>query len=235
MLDSFDSRALRLTDCYGQRFMRAGTFQYNVVPAFGQFVTDERPFRVTVVKRTAKTAMTQHNLVVRGEQGKFRVEPAEITVETGDLLLWNCPDRGAGAYAVVGDKEFFASSRLANESGYSHAFGSAGEYEWADAYGSRAAGVVRVKDPGCKDAADFQRWRKLLAEGALVMITDGHVEPREVEIVTGQTVFFAVVKGPGISITDRRLLHGKEPQRPRREVGAVKAEERTPTVRRGSR
>jgi plastocyanin len=210
MIDTFDSRALRLTDCYGQRFMRIGTYHYNVLPAFGHRVTEERPFMVKVVERTANTRMNQHTLVVRADKGKFRVEPAEVLIEVGDLVLWNCPDPKAMPYMVVGDQEFFASHRLVNESGYSHAFGVAGEYSWMDAYGSGVAGVVRVKDPGSKDEADFQRWHKSLAQGTLVMIADGQVEPREVDIVTGQTVFFAIMKGPGISITDQRLLGGKD-------------------------
>ncbi|HEV8560204.1 MAG TPA: hypothetical protein VGR06_28045 [Actinophytocola sp.] len=38
------------------------------------------------------------------------------------------------------------------------------------------------------------------------MIAQGDVEPAEVDIVTGQTVFFIVVSGPGITITDARLV-----------------------------
>ncbi len=38
------------------------------------------------------------------------------------------------------------------------------------------------------------------------MIADGKAQPDKVEIVTGQTVFFAVVTSPGISITDERFL-----------------------------
>jgi plastocyanin len=206
MIDTLDSRALRLTDCYGQRFMKTGTYRYGVVPVEGHLVTDERPFTVQVLERKAHTTMTQTSVVVKSEGGKFRAEPADVTIEAGDLVLWNCPDAKAMPYMVVGDKEFFGSHRLVNESGFSHAFGSAGEYPWADAYGSGAAGVVRVKDPGCKTADEFESWRKTLAKGTLVMIADGRAEPREVHIVTGQTVFFAVVKGPGISITDQRLL-----------------------------
>ena len=37
-------------------------------------------------------------------------------------------------------------------------------------------------------------------------ISGSSAEPREVDLFTGQTVFFIVTKGPGISITDRRLL-----------------------------
>ena len=41
----------------------------------------------------------------------------------------------------------------------------------------------------------------------MVMIADNKPQPAEVEVVTGQTVFFTVIKGPGISITDTRLLN----------------------------
>ena len=38
------------------------------------------------------------------------------------------------------------------------------------------------------------------------MITDKKVDPAKLDIVVGQTVFFAVVTSGGISITDERLL-----------------------------
>jgi hypothetical protein len=38
------------------------------------------------------------------------------------------------------------------------------------------------------------------------MISDNEAQPPEVEILTGQTVFFAVTKSKGISVTDERLL-----------------------------
>jgi hypothetical protein len=43
--------------------------------------------------------------------------------------------------------------------------------------------------------------------GALVT-SKGKADPRQVEILTGQTVFFAVVEAPGITITDQRLSPG---------------------------
>lgn len=212
MIDSFDSRALRLTDCYAQRFMKAGTYRYNLLSAAGRYVTEERPYKIEVGEGTGKNRMRQHTVMVRTEKGRFVAEPAEVTIEVGDLVVWNCPERKAMPYAVVGDKEFFGSYRLVNECGYSHAFSAAGEYAWADAYGSGAAGVIRVKDPGMKDEAEIKRWRDLLRKGTLVMITDGKPDPREVEVVTGQTVFFSITKGPGISITDKRLLDRKAAQ-----------------------
>jgi hypothetical protein len=136
--------------------------------------------------------------------------PGELAIETGDLVLWNSQGKSALPYVVVGEKEFFTSQRLLNECGFSHAFSAAGEYHWSDAWGSGAAGVVRVKDPGCRDRGDFQRWHKALAQGTLVMISDSRPDPREVEILTGQTVYFAVTTGPGISVTDSRLVPGRE-------------------------
>jgi plastocyanin len=211
MIDTFDSRALRVTDCYGQRFMKPGTYRYNVVPAHGHGITEERPFSIEVKERSAQPKMSQKSVVVTAEGGRFTVQPDVLTIETGDIVLWNCPDSKALPYTVMGDKEFFGSHRLTNECGYTHAFGSPGEYRWSDAYGSGVSGTVRVKSPECRHQADLDRWRKLLKKGTVVMVTEGRAEPREVQIVTGQTVFFAITKGPGISITDERVLALRQP------------------------
>ena len=206
MQNTLDSRALHRADCYGQRFMKAGNFAYDVVPAGGVAISSDRPFSVKVREGKAKGEMNQHNVVVTWHDGKFRAAPAALTVDTGDMVMWNCNQRDAMTLAVIGDQEFFNSSRLKNESGYSHAFGLPGEYRWVDAHGSKTSGMVTVKDPGCKNEAQLKRWRKTLEEGILVMINDGKVEPSSVEIAVGQTVFFLVVNGPGISITDARVV-----------------------------
>jgi plastocyanin len=206
MLDSFDSRALRLTDCYGQRFMKVGTFRYHVLPAGADCIVDERPFVVNVVETKGKDGMNQHDVTVRADGAAFAADPPELTIEAGDLVLWHCPNAKAVPYMVVGDKEFFASTRLLNESGFTHAFGAAGEYRWRDAYGSDVGGVIRVRDPSCKNHQDMKKWRAALSSPALVMITDDKAQPPEVEILTGQTVFFAVTKSKGVSVTDERLL-----------------------------
>ena len=216
MTDTFDSRALRATDCYGQRFMKAGTYPYAIVGAHAHCMTDERPFVVKVGESTGKPKLGQRTLIITLDAGRFHVEPSEVTIDAGDLVLWNCPNTKAMPYMVVGDKEFFGSSRLVNESGYSHAFAAPGNYAWRDAYGSGASGTIRVSDPVCRSQAELEQWRQSLRKGALITIDDRTAHPREVAIVTGQTVFFAVTKGPGISITDERLLtrtadvHGAE-------------------------
>jgi plastocyanin len=207
MNDTLDSRALRFTDCYGQRFMRPGTYRYAILPVHGHWMSDERPFTVLAVEPAAQPEkLTQHQVSVRWSDGRFAADPAEIRIEVGDLVMWNCASSKAPPFAVVGDQDFFSSHRLRNESGYSHAFGSPGEYRWRDAYGSDIGGVVSVVSPEIRTPEDLGRWRRGLSKGTLVLVADGSAEPAEVHIVTGQTVFFAVTKTSGITITDERLL-----------------------------
>lgn len=206
MQNTLDSRALQRTDCYGQRFMKPGSYVYDVVPAGGVAMSTDRPFTIKVKDGSTKSEMTQHHVDVVWKDGKFLATPAELTVDPGDMVMWNCNQRGALPLAVIGDHDFFNSSRLKNESGYSHAFGTAGDYNWVDAHGSKTSGMIKVRDPACKNEADMKRWRQALETGTVVMINDGKVEPRSVDIAVGQTVFFLVVNGPGISITDPRIL-----------------------------
>jgi plastocyanin len=205
-LDTLDSRALRRTDCYGQRFMRAGTYAYHVLPSGGQHVDPERPYIVRVTERKDdKAQMNQLTLTLTWNGRDFVPDKREVSVNAGDLVVWNCPTPGAPPYEVVGEKDFFNSARMVNECGFSHAFGFPGTYTWGDAFGSGLGGTIRVRDPGCRTQADLAKWRAGLTRATLVMIANGKAEPAEVDITVGQTVYFAIVTGKGISITDRRL------------------------------
>ena len=44
MSENLDSRALRNFDCYGQRFMRPGTYPYALVPAGSVGASDSYPY-----------------------------------------------------------------------------------------------------------------------------------------------------------------------------------------------
>jgi plastocyanin len=209
--NTFDSRSLGVGDAFGQRFMRSGEYRYQVVAAGTGGLVDDMPFRVVVQDHDGEghdddAPMAQHDVSVRHDGRQLVAEPAELTVREGDLVVWSCPDPRSVGFEVLGDKAFLSSGRMTNECGYSHAFGVPGEYHWVDAHGSGTRGVVRVRAVRCETAADIRQWREQLSQGTLVMIHDGKADPAEVEIVTGQTVFFAVVKGPGVSVTDRALL-----------------------------
>jgi plastocyanin len=206
MIDHLDSRALGSADCYGQRFMRAGRYAYNVVPAGTSSFNEHRPFTIEVSESSGEPSTKQHIVVIAPSDTGLRADPPALRIQVGDLVVWSLCGATSVPYAIAGDKALFESARLVNECAYTHAFGFPGEYEWTDAYGSSLKGIVRVRDPGCKNAQDIERWRERLTKGALVTIRDGKAEPSDVEIVTGQTVFFSVVKSAGISITDRRVL-----------------------------
>ena len=203
-LNQLDSRAIGRASCFAQRFMRPGTYEYAIVPGYGHALAAEFPFRV-VVEDSKSEAMTQHNVLVReGKQG-LEVDQPEVRIRLGDMVLWSGNGRTTSAFAVAGEQPFFNSHRMVNECGYSHAFGTPGDYRWVDAFGSGLQGTIRVRDaePGEKGLAE---WRRRLNEGMLVMIAHGNADRPEVDIMVGQTVFFAVIDGPGISVTDERLV-----------------------------
>ena len=205
MYNELDSRALGRADCYAQRFMHPGDYRYNVVPGHGQALSTDFPFVIHVEEGSKKAKeMTQHNLRVTPSDRDFGIAPASLTIAVGDMVMWN--GGSEIPFAVVGDQDFFNSHRMVNECGFSHAFGTAGDYHWRDAFGSKLSGVVHVRDPDCRKDTDLKKWREALAKGNVVMINDGKADQTELDIYTGQTVFFALIKTPGISITDSRLL-----------------------------
>lgn len=204
-LDTLDSRALRAVDCYGQRFMREGGYAYHVLPAGGGAVNLDRPFTIEVAPRKSDGKMKQHHVSIAWSGGRFAPARDKLAIEAGDLVSWNCADVNAPAFEIVGDKPFFGSASLVNECGFSHAFGVPGTYEWIDANGSGLRGAVRVKAVHCAKRDDLARWREQIGKATLVMISHAKAEPAEVDIVVGQTVYFAIVTGPGVTITDARL------------------------------
>jgi plastocyanin len=221
MSENLDSRALRNTDCYGQRFMKPGIYTYALVPGGAAGASDDFPYVVEVVEKSSKAEdMGQSTVTVRfvkerhgdccdertSDPGRFVPDQDRVTVEAGDMVVWNSPDADTRPFAVDGQKEFFGSTALTNECGYTHVFTTPGEHEYVDANGSGLHGVVRVADPKPRDLEELRAWQSRLGEGTLVMISDGRPEPAEVEIMLGQTVFFAVVKGSGVTITDATLV-----------------------------
>jgi plastocyanin len=227
--DQLDSRALRLTDCFGQRFMRPGEYRYALAASGAGDAVDELPFVVRAVETTTKgkpvapTGIGQTTLDVHWDGRRFVPDRPDVTVQVGDMVMWHGSDLAGRPFVVRGEKEFFASDRLLNESGYSHVFSAPGAYTWADAYGSGLRGVVHVALPAVRTQEDVAKWRSRLATGTVVTIAGDKAEPAEVKVVLGQTVFFVVTKGSGISITDTDLLAA--PPVPTRGGGTVASDD----------
>lgn len=207
----FDSRTIGQADTYGQRFMREGKYPYGVVIAPCGDMDSSYPFTVEVVDNSDNSKMQQQSVELVYGDRSFRPDTDEVKIKVGDLVTWTCRQPNAPPFEVISATDFFSSARLVNESGYAHAFGSPGDYEWMDAYGSGLRGVVRVHQPEVHDKDALASWRSQLSKGALVTIAESEAEPSQLDIVVGQTVYFAVTKCPGVSITDVRIV-GSGPQ-----------------------
>ena len=64
MSENLDSRALRNTDCYGQRFMKPGAYPYALVPAGGAGVSGDFPYVVEVVEKSSGRERDMHQTTV---------------------------------------------------------------------------------------------------------------------------------------------------------------------------
>lgn len=216
-MNSLDSRFLRLGDCFVQKFSKAGTYKYIVTAGPGSFLPGTEGKNAVVVepskgKEKEGSESGQHVVVVRLKDGNLVAEPARLEVGLGDTVLWHTPDRATPGFAVIGEgKEgTFSSAALAAEAVYTHAFGSPGTYEWVDANGSSLRGEIVVEQMEVKQPHDRRKWVESLAKGTLIHIVGEKAEPSRVKILSGQTVFWAVEKAAGISITDSRLVRNPD-------------------------
>ncbi len=210
-MHSLDSRSLHYVDCYAQRFAEPGTVRYELTtPAGVCLPLGSETFTIDIAEAPRRKGV-QHTVAVRRVEGALRPDPEHLQIEAGDMVLWNTPDAAVAGYVVRGEGAGggFDSSSLRHEAVYTHAFGLPGVYHWLDAHGSGVAGEIVVEALDCRDAKTAARWRKALQSGSLVTIRGESARPRRIEILTGQTVFWAVEQADGISITDARLLpHG---------------------------
>jgi plastocyanin len=203
-MSALDSRFLTYLDCFGQRFSAVGRVHYAVTsPTAACLTLDDKPFVIEVGEKRDGEPQ-QHNVEVQYRGGAFTVTPNHLTIAAGDVVVWHASLATTPPFAVWGDLEDgpFSSMALRQAAFYSHAFGAAGEFRWRDANNGGVEGVVRVReiDPNDREACD--RWRKELQAGAVVAIEGDRVDPRDVEIVAGQTVFFAVTGSRGLTITE---------------------------------
>lgn len=210
-MDTLDSRSLRYIDCFAQHFTTPGKVIYRITTLAGAClpVEERGEFTIEVKAQTEKGGEgQQHNVQVLKKGDKFVAEPAHLEIRAGDMVLWNTPDPGISGYAVVGRGPggSFNSTALTSEALYTHAFGTPGEYKWVDANNGKVSGVIIVRSMDSKNQEECAVWTDALSKGSVIIIEGDNARPRKLEILTGQTVFWAVQKAPGISITDARLI-----------------------------
>jgi plastocyanin len=208
-MNSLDSRFCRVGDTFAQKFSQAGRYTYDFnLPGLNQLDNQTGRFTISVGKADDKKAEAkQHFVTVRVADKKLVADPPNVEIAAGDVVLWNTNDQSTPGFSVSGhsEKDSFNSAALAREALYSHAFGSPEEIEWTDMNGHGLHGKITVRMPSTKSQKEMDDFKGLLTTGTVVTIRDGKAEPAQLSVMVGQTVFFAVEKAEGITITDRRL------------------------------
>jgi plastocyanin len=208
-MNSLDSRFLRFADTFAQSFAQPGRYSYDLgLPLPNRIRSADAPFTINVrAARSNNPEGRQHNVSVRSDGGRLKADPPTLEIEAGDAVLWSAATPSTPGFCISGHSETdsFSSAAIAREALYTHAFGSPGVFEWEDANGHRVSGKVVVTMPPTGSAREMGSYKDRLSQATLVVISGERVEPPQVEVVVGQTVFFAVERAEGITITDRRL------------------------------
>ena len=206
MSENLDSRALRHTDCYGQRFMKPGTYSYALVPAGGVGIRGPPVRRRRHRESSNRQDMHQTTVTVRFVKERhgdcceeqtstpccFVPDQERVIVEVGDMVVWNSPDAATRPFAVEGQQEFFPSQRVDH--------GVRGTPTCSLTPGDpRVRRRPRLRAPrsraGGRPPADQKAllaWQSLVGEDpGHAAVGDSGPEPAEVEIMMGQNLSLA--------------------------------------------
>lgn len=214
-MDTLDSRSLHYIDCFFQKFSKPGKAYYRLTTIADICFPDEMEdaYRIDIKKRQGGDQESQqHHVLVRREGAQFMAEPQTLEIKPGDVVVWTTTDPKGFGFAIQGEGPDgkFDSTAITHNAVYTHAFGTPGDYEWMDANGGRVSGKVYVRSLDVNDVEQCKKWTAALSDGTVIVIRDDSADPAEVEILAGQTVFWAIERAAGISITDSRLVHKKE-------------------------
>ena len=207
-MTALDSRALTYVDCFGQKFAKPGTYRYAITTAAGATLGAEPRFTIEVRKASDQATGRQHDVSIRLVDRELVADPADLVIDAGDVVLWNTTESRVPGLAISGEArgDKFDSRRLTDLAIYTHAFGVPGHYEWRDAWGGKVGGVIEVRSPDTPDAKVADDWIRSLAQGTVVSVKGSEVKPKRVQIMTGQTIAWAIEGTRGVSITDLDLL-----------------------------
>jgi plastocyanin len=206
-----DSRSLGMADCFIQRFTVSGTVPYWLARAPVPEVAPvgETAFAIIVGERPRETPAesAQHNVVVRMLRGRLQADPQHVEISVGDTVRWHTQELTVRFAVRGGAEEFsFDSRAMSSECAYTHAFANAGKYQWLDANGHPLSGEVDVANPDASDEEQRGQWTEALKKGTTITIEGERIEPTNVQVLTGQTVAWVVVRAPGIAVTDARFV-----------------------------
>ncbi len=218
----FDSSALKVFNCFAQKFTQPGTWPYRLVETGVSIAAAPTyPFTVTVTAAPPGATPQQKNVTVKRGASGLVADPAQVTVAAGDLVLWNTPDASIEGFAVevslpaqtaaralflalpegiVGNIRATGSHQMYNNVFFTHVFGLPGDYSWQDANGGKAQGIIHVRTMPVQSAADRDAWVAKWSEGVGITIQGDSVDKPEVDILVGQTVVWSIAGANGIRL-----------------------------------
>jgi plastocyanin len=208
-MDTLDSRLLGPTDCFGRRFAVPGIVRYTITRTPSPCLSaGESEFTIEVTDEKSPSGEPQQlDVSVRVEEGRLVADPPRARIGVGDFVVWSSAEGSMNGYALHGEYEGdpFGSTLLTSETLFSHAFGQPGDYEWTDAAGRGPSGRVVVRELDWNEPKNCEAWTTALTKGTVVVVEGDRAEPQEVEILIGQTVFWAIAKSDGLTVTDTRV------------------------------
>src|SRR4051794_19776643 len=172
-MTSLDSRMLTYLDTFGCTFDEPGEARYRLASAALACppADEDEDLSFSIVVREGKGG-AQHDVAVHRQGREFVAQPAELTIEAGDLVMWHSAETTPpyAVQGVSGSRDRFDSTAMTSRMLYTHPFGLPGEYEWVDALRGSVMGVVRVGTLDRSHENGCREWREALASGTVVVI-----------------------------------------------------------------
>jgi len=204
-----DSRSLAYVDCFAQRFPSPGSISYHLSSTpLPCPLPDADVFTIEVREGDSGPEGQQHDVRVSVDGGRLVADPPQLTIRQEDVVLWNAQDASTPGFAVQGDgEEFsFSSAALRSQCVYSHVFLTAGDVRWVDANGGPTSGTIRVRSIDSSNPEECRRWTESLERASVITVEGETATPDRLEVLAGQTVFWAIANTTGITVTDERIM-----------------------------
>jgi len=214
-MNTLDSRSLQIGDCFAVTFESEGELRYSLSPGSPPLplrVEGGKPegYLIKVNKRSKAGESNQHTVHVERRDGDIVPDVDSLTIEAGDIVLWYTTDPKVLSFAIAGTGGGgeFGCHALKAGAVYTHAFGAPGTYEWHDPDEKGVEGRIEVSAPDVTTPEKLKAWYSSLEKPATIEIRRGKVSAERLQITVGQTVFWKVWDGSGITIRDKRLTRG---------------------------
>src|SRR5689334_6800273 len=104
-MDTLDSRSLRYTDSFVQKFSVPGQVRYRVTTGAGAYLPVEGTTFTIDVSTQGENEGKQHNVTIRRDGRRLVADPLHLAIGVGDMVLWHAPDLATPGFTVRGEGE----------------------------------------------------------------------------------------------------------------------------------